>query len=67
MSLNLFTCPHEIPTIAKSTPLNPIVGSDIKHGRKEQSTEIVKLMKIWGWQLISHRQMMFTAKCQMLT
>ena len=66
ISLNLRTLPHDMPTMAKSTPLNPHVASVMKHGRNEQSTDRKVAAYKCSSQGIIQRQSTFAAKCQTL-
>lgn len=64
MSHSLCIRPHEIPAITNSIPLNPIVGSVIGHGRKEQNTAQRNADIICVGHLRTKRQSTLASKCQ---
>ena len=73
ISRNILVCPHEIPTMANSTPEKPVVGASpqsIHEGKKAAHTDMTyAAMTVVVFGLCIHimkRQTMFAARCHRL-
>jgi hypothetical protein len=66
ISRKCFVFPHEIPTMANRIPLNPIVGSLVRHGISEQSTAMEYVAMRCSLHGSIHRQMIFASRCHIL-